>query len=117
MITALPQAHSARRRKEHPLLRLSEDDLDFIVQFVLASGSLKEMAQLHNVSYPTIRGALDRVIANLQHMLNGLPPDPMTELLADLIERGEIKPAVAKSIRGVHRSVVEANAGRREHDE
>ena len=42
---------------------LSEEDLDFITQFVLASGSLKEMAQLHQVSYPTIRLTLDRLIA------------------------------------------------------
>ena len=59
------------QRKQHPLLLLAEEDLDFVVQFVLASGSLKEMAMLHQVSYPTIRATLDRVIANLRQ---SLPP-------------------------------------------
>ena len=88
-------------------MRLAEDDLDFVVQFVLASGSLKEMAQLHGVSYPTIRASLDRVISNLRQSLNGEPPDAVTELLAKLVERGEIEAGTARSIREAHRSAVE----------
>ena len=98
------------QRKQHPFMVLPEEDLDFVVQFVLASGSLKEMAMLHQVSYPTIRATLDRVIANLRQSLNGAPPDPMTGLLADLVERGEIKVATAKQIRNVHRAALEARA-------
>jgi len=98
---------SAQRSKQHPLTLLLEEDLDFIVQFVLASGSLKEMAQLHQVSYPTIRATLDRVIANLKQSLDGAPLDPMTNLLADLVERGEIKVAAAKQIRTIHRQALE----------
>ena len=94
-------------RPNHPLTRLEEDDLDFIVQFVLASGSLKDMAQLYGVSYPTIRGTLDRVIANLRQKLSTGGPDELTELLASLVERGELKPAQAKRIREMHRSVVD----------
>ena len=96
--------------KQHPLNLLPEEDLDFIVQFVLASGSLKEMAQLHQVSYPIIRGTLDRVIANLQQSLNGAPPDPITNLLADLVERGELKVSAAKQIRAIHRQALERAA-------
>jgi hypothetical protein len=94
-------------RPNHPLTRLEEDDLDFIVQFVLASGSLKDMAQVYGVSYPTIRATLDRVIANLRQKLNTGGPDEMTELLATLVERGELKPVQAKRIRELHRSVVD----------
>jgi len=78
-----------------------------VLQFVMASGSLKEMARLHGVSYPTIRATLDRVIASLQDRVNRRPPDPLTELLASLIERGEIKPATATSIRTLHRKALE----------
>lgn len=99
-------------RRDHPLARLEEDDLDFIVQFVLASGSLKDMARLYGVSYPTIRGTLDRVIANLRQKLTTGGPDAMTDLLAGLVERGELKPAQAKRIREVHRSVTEEIQGR-----
>jgi hypothetical protein len=99
------------QRKQHPLMLLAEEDLDFVVQFVLASGSLKEMAMLHQVSYPTIRATLDRVIANLRQSLNGAPPDPMTGLLAGLVERGEIKVATAKQIRNVYRTALDGRAG------
>jgi hypothetical protein len=109
---AIPiQSWPDRRNKEHPLLLLPEEDLDFVVQFVLASGSLKEMAQLHQVSYPTIRGTLDRVIARLRESLGGTPPDPMSDVLADLVERGEIKVGVAKQIRSIYRMALERRAG------
>jgi hypothetical protein len=98
-------------KKEHPLAHLPEEDLDFVAQFVLASGSLKEMAQLHHVSYPTIRATLDRVIANLRGSLNGAPADRMTGLLADLVERGEIKVGTAKQIRTVYRTALERANG------
>jgi len=107
MVALSIDRQSETRKREHPLLLLSEEDLDFVTQFVLASGSLKEMAQLHNVSYPTIRISLDRLIENLQKSVNGTPQDPMTGLLADLVERGEIKVAVAKSIRAVYRTALD----------
>jgi hypothetical protein len=68
------------------------------------------MAQLHQVSYPTIRATLDRVIAKLRQGLNGAPPDAMTGLLAELVERGEIKVATAKQIRSVYRAMLEEKA-------
>ena len=40
---------------------LETEDLNFIRNFVLASGSLKEMAQQYSVSYPTVRLRLDRM--------------------------------------------------------
>lgn len=106
MAHAIPTIRSALRR-DHPLLQLDEDDLDFILQFVLASGSLKEMGQLYGVSYPTIRASLDRVIAELRQRLSTGGRDEMTELLAGLVERGELKPAVAKSIRALYRNKLE----------
>lgn len=45
---------------------LEDEDLNFIKRFVLASGSLKEMAQLYGVSYPTIRLRLDRLIEKIK---------------------------------------------------
>ena len=104
---AVAAIRGARNTSGHPLHLLSGDDLDFILQFVLSSGSLKEMAQLYGVSYPTIRSALDRVIGNLQQCVKGSPPDAMTELLAKMLERGEIEPATAKSIRAVYRESLE----------
>jgi hypothetical protein len=109
-MAAILQLNEKPHRKQHPLALMPEEDLDFVAQFVLASGSLKEMAMLHQVSYPTIRATLDRVIANLRQSLDGAPPDPMTNLLADLVERGEIKVATAKQIRNVYRTALEGRA-------
>lgn len=54
---------------ELPVLsQISSADHDFIVQFVKASGSLKEMAALMKVSYPTVRNRLDEVIATLRRI-------------------------------------------------
>jgi hypothetical protein len=106
-IAFIGAVQKGRQPKPHPLALLPEEDLDFVAQFVLASGSLKEMALLHHVSYPTIRATLDRVIENLRQTMGGAPPDPMTGLLADLVERGEIKVAAAKQIRAVHRAALE----------
>lgn len=48
------------------LTGLSADDQEFIIEFVKASGSLKEMAALLGVSYPTVRNRLDELIAKLK---------------------------------------------------
>jgi hypothetical protein len=100
-------AIQGRQAREHPLRFLHTDDLDFILHFVLHSGSLKEMAQIYHVSYPTIRATLDRVIDNLRQSMHGSPPDAVTDLLAGMVERGEIEPGTAKSIRAAHRKVLE----------
>lgn len=89
----------SRPPPDHPLLRLPEEDLNLIVQLVLASGSLKALAEVYGVSYPTIRGRLDRVIARLRDAVEGREPDPLGELLADLVERGEMTVPAARAIR------------------
>ena len=38
----------------------------FIRRFVLASGSLKEMAEIYGISYPTVRLRLDRLIEKIK---------------------------------------------------
>lgn len=45
--------------------RLDEEDINFIKNFVLSSGSLKEVASHYEVSYPTVRLRLDRLIQKI----------------------------------------------------
>lgn len=47
------------------IAELPEEDLNFIKRFVLSSGSLKEMAGIYGVTYPTVRSRLDRVIKRI----------------------------------------------------
>ena len=48
------------------LASLSADDQEFVQEFIKASGSLKEMARILGVSYPTVRNRLDEVIQKLK---------------------------------------------------
>ena len=48
-----------------PLMQLSEEDQAFVCDFVMSSGSLKEMAQKMGLSYPTVRNRLDDIIEAL----------------------------------------------------
>ena len=45
---------------------LEEEDVVFIKKFILASGSLKEMAGQYGVTYPTVRLRLDRLIQKIK---------------------------------------------------
>ncbi|HWP96575.1 MAG TPA: DUF2089 family protein [Syntrophomonadaceae bacterium] len=44
---------------------LDDEDIEFIKKFILASGSLKEIASLYGVTYPTVRLRLDRLIQKI----------------------------------------------------
>ena len=61
---------------------LEDEDLVFIKKFVLASGSLKEMAGEYGVTYPTVRLRLDRLIQKIR-----LSDDVAAEPYVTLIKR------------------------------
>lgn len=48
------------------MANLDEEDLSFIKNFILSSGSLKEIAKQYEVTYPTVRLRLDRLIQKIQ---------------------------------------------------
>jgi hypothetical protein len=52
---------------DQPISRLPDEHQRFIEMFVLAGGSLKEIAAQTGVSYPTVRNRLDRIIQMLSH--------------------------------------------------
>ncbi|SCC62454.1 DUF2089 family protein [Bacillus mycoides] len=55
-------------REEIPswILALDKESLEFIRKFILNSGSLKNMSNLYDVSYPTVRAKLDRLIKKIE---------------------------------------------------
>lgn len=91
----------------HPLHRLEVEDLEFIMKFMLASGSLKEVAVRYGVSYPTIRLRLDRLIVRLEALSAGRVADPMSDLLADYVEQGLLAGHAAKQILKLHRERIQ----------
>ena len=48
------------------ILALEQEDVTFLKNFVLKSGSLKEIAKLYGVSYPTVRLRLDKLIQKIE---------------------------------------------------
>ena len=48
------------------ILSLDSEDLEFIRKFIINSGSLKSLAKEYDVSYPTVRLRLDRLIQKIK---------------------------------------------------
>jgi hypothetical protein len=48
------------------MMNLDNEDVSFIKKFIMASGSLKEMASQYDVTYPTVRLRLDKLIQKIQ---------------------------------------------------
>ncbi|MDR2284618.1 MAG: DUF2089 domain-containing protein [Sphingobacterium sp.] len=53
------------------LMLLDLDDQEFMMEFLLSSGSIKEMAGKMGKSYPTVRNRLDDLILKIKELQNG----------------------------------------------
>ncbi|MDR0801134.1 DUF2089 family protein [Fluviicola sp.] len=54
---------------ELPLfLKLNRDEQNFILNFFLSSGSIKEMAKQAELSYPTMRNRMDDLIEKIKKL-------------------------------------------------
>lgn len=70
------------------LLKLSDTDIRFIYDFVKCSGSLKDMAKQHNISYPTLRSRLNTLINHLEQLEQ--PTSLQKDEILQRLESGEI---------------------------
>ena len=82
---------------------LSEEDLAFIRRFVLASGSLKEMATIYGVSYPTIRLRLDRLIEKLKLLTSESVESELERALRVEYAQGKLDLGTMKRLLKAHR--------------
>ena len=85
---------------------LEEEDAAFIKKFVLASGSLKEMAGLYGVSYPTVRLRLDRLIQKIQ-LSETAEADPYVALVKRLAVDDKLDFDTAKLLLSEYRKTKE----------
>jgi hypothetical protein len=82
------------------LANLPTEHQRFIEIFILASGSLKEMAAQTGVSYPTVRSRLDKVIAALREKIGRTQKTKGTIL--DAVSEGKLSAeAAAKLIKSI----------------
>ncbi len=86
------------------LKEMDGEDYQFIQRFILASGSLKELAQVYSVSYPTVRARLDRLIAKVEAADSQKLKDPFERKVKVLVADGKLSVAVAKELLSLHQS-------------
>ena len=72
------------------LAGMNEEDFGFIRRFLLASGSLKQMAEEYGISYPTVRLRLDRMIEKIKLYEKHTKRDPFETLLRSAHIDGKI---------------------------
>lgn len=81
---------------------LSSEDFQLIRRFLLASGSLKEVARDYGISYPTVRIRLDRLIEKVKLAERNETGDPFHRLVQNLLIDGKLSPDAAKLILREH---------------
>ena len=85
---------------------LEDEDVAFIRRFVLASGSLKEMAAQYGVSYPTVRLRLDRLIHTIR-LAETAEADPYVALVKRLAVDDKLDFDTAKLLLNEYRKTKE----------
>ena len=82
---------------------LSDEDLAFVKRFVLASGSLKELASIYGISYPTVRLRLDRLIEKVKIHDSETITSEFERTLRVLYAEGRIDMSTLGAILTAHR--------------
>lgn len=77
------------------LENLDEEDISFIKKFILSSGSLKEIANLYGVTYPTVRLRLDKLIQKI-NLSGSKNTDPYISVIKKLAMDDKIDFETAK---------------------
>ena len=88
------------------MAELEEEDVAFIRRFLLASGSLKEVAGEYGVSYPTVRLRLDRLIQKIR-LADDRAADPYVALIKRLAVNEKIDFDAAKLLISEYRKAKE----------
>src|SRR5262245_7975968 len=88
---------------------LEEEDLAFLKRFVLASGSLKELAEVYGISYPTVRLRLDRLIAKIKIYDSHQKMTEFERMARGLLADGLIDQATLKNLLAAHKRDLESN--------
>jgi len=87
---------------------LSDEDVAFIRRFVLASGSLKELARAYGISYPTVRLRLDRLIDKIKILDSREITTDFQRLLRVMCAEGRIDMSTMSAVLAAHTKEMEA---------
>lgn len=89
---------------------LDEQELTFVKRFLLASGSLKEVAAQYGVSYPTVRLRLDRLIQKIR-LSDTAEADPYVALVKRLAVDDKLDFDTAKILISAYRETRNEKGG------
>jgi hypothetical protein len=81
---------------------LTPDELTFVRRFLLASGSLKQLAEEYDVSYPTLRARLDQLIAKVQQAGPEQEPSVLRLLVRKMVRDGTLEVDMGRKILKAH---------------
>ena len=81
---------------------LDEEDMQFLKRFILSSGSLKALCDEYEVSYPTLRARLDRLIAKVQAADNPKIVDSFQRKLHIMVADGKLAAGLARDLWKAH---------------
>ena len=90
------------------LAMLETEELNFIRRFLLASGSLKEMARQYGVTYPTVRLRLDRLIQKIRLAEEG-EQDPYIQLVKQLAMAEKLGLDTARTLIAAYKKTKEGS--------
>ncbi len=72
-----------------PLVQITAEDQVFVMAFIQASGSIKEMEKVFGISYPTVKNRLKRIADQLP-FTETAPPQSDKSAILDQLAAGEI---------------------------
>jgi hypothetical protein len=81
---------------------LSEEERHFIKRFILASGSLKDLAKQYQVSYPTLRVRLNRLIEKIKVADDLDLENPFLLKVRLMVAEGTLTQATARTLIKVY---------------
>jgi Protein of unknown function (DUF2089) len=81
---------------------LADEDLMFVKRFVMASGSLKDLAREYGISYPTVRLRLDRLIHKVRVLDEHREASPFERRLRALYADGRLDLDALKTLLVAH---------------
>src|SRR5436309_13614494 len=87
---------------------LDQEDLAFLRRFLMASGTLKEVARQYGISYPTVRLRLDRLIQKVRLLEEARSSSPFEQRLRSAFADGRMDPETFRALLDAYLAEAEA---------
>ncbi|MDF1812644.1 MAG: DUF2089 family protein [Verrucomicrobiales bacterium] len=99
----------SKKEPQNWLECLNDEDVAFIRRFLLASGSLKDLAKAYGITYPTIRVRLNRLIEKIRIYDSADERSAFEMTVRALFADGKIDAETLKTLLQAHETELENN--------